>query len=290
MPGQAGGVTPLVSVVIPTYNREGELIRSIRSVLAQTEPRIEVVVVDDASDCDTGAIVEKLEDHRLRYVRLDSNAGPGAARNRGIREARAGLVAFQDSDDEWLPAKLAKQLEALRRGGPEVGVVTCDKLRVLKSGETKYHRTPDVVAGRLLNPRTRFYQTFAFGVQTTLVRRELLERAGGFDEAMRYFEDSELFLRLVQETSFYRVPEPLVLYHETGGLTSNFRAEIAARRRVWRRHCGALIRESPGFWVAEAALLVGHTLTGGVVGRWKGRPDGPEPLEANGPREMASSS
>ena len=263
---------PRVSVVIATYNRDRLLARSLASVLAQTERDIEAIVVDDASDrVDTAAVVAALGDGRVRLIRGAQNRGPAAARNLGVREARATLVAFQDSDDEWLPEKLAKQLTALG----DAGAATCDMARVEEHGEAAYHRTPDVVRGRLLDPDTGFYQTFGAGAQCLLVRRELFERVGGFDESMRWFEDSDLILRLARVAEVRRVPEALVWYHATGGLTSNHAAEIAGRRRLLEKYSAELRREALGFVARERLLLAVKSLVGRGAAGWRGRPYGP---------------
>jgi len=270
---------PLASVIVPTHNRDDLLVRSLRSVLAQTEPRFELIVVDDASTVDIQSVVRSLGDSRIRYLRIDQNGGPSQARNLGVRSARTPLVAFQDSDDEWFPTKLSKQLAALESGGDQVGVVTCDKVRVWRSGERTYHRTPDIQRGRLLSRRTAFYQTFAFGAQTVLMRRDLFLRSGGFDAGMNWFEDSELFLRLAAFTEFRRVPEPLVWYHETGGLTSDHQAEIAARTKMLQKYGGALRIESVPFVLREWVLLRVKSLLGKRAAGLRGRPFGPEPPE-----------
>jgi len=268
---------PLVSVILPTYNRSALLPRSMRSVLRQTERRLELIVVDDASTDETAEVVRAVDDPRVRYIRQESNAGPGAARNRGIKEARASLVAFQDSDDEWMPDKLEKQLAGLEFAGPTVGVVVCDMLRVHSSGETSYHRTPDIVRGRLLNPKTGFYQSYAAGMQSALIRRDLYTSVGGVDAQMRWFEDSELFLRLAGATAFRRVPEALVKYHETGGLITDHNAEIHGRWRTLRRHLPTLLRERPSFVAREAIVLSIKSVLGQRAANLRGRPYGPEP-------------
>ena len=106
-----------VSAVVPTYNRAHLVGEAIRSVLAQSLPVCEVIVVDDGSTDGTKEAVGRLSDANpglIRYIRQE-NAGPGAARNRGIREASGDWVAFQDSDDLWLPEKIAWQVDFLRR-------------------------------------------------------------------------------------------------------------------------------------------------------------------------------
>ncbi len=102
---------PLVTVVIPSWNRTFLAQRAVASALTQTEQRIEVVVVVDESDGDTAAALSRIEDRRLRTIELESRHGAAAARNRGIADARAPWIALLDDDDEWFPQKLATQLE-----------------------------------------------------------------------------------------------------------------------------------------------------------------------------------
>ena len=111
-----------VSVVITTYNYERFVAAAIESVLRQTVRPDEIVVVDDGSTDATAAVVARYAARGVRYIR-QANAGPGAARNRGIRETRGDLIAFLDADDRWLPDKLARQLAHLRRY-PAAGLVT----------------------------------------------------------------------------------------------------------------------------------------------------------------------
>lgn len=97
---------PTVSVVIPTYNRAHLVGRAIQSVLNQTYQDFEIIVVDDGSTDNTEEVVKSFNDPRIRYIRHDQNRGGSAARNTGIKMARGEYIAFQDSDDEWLPEKL----------------------------------------------------------------------------------------------------------------------------------------------------------------------------------------
>ena len=101
---------PLVSIILPTYNRENLISCSIKSVLQQSYADFELIVVDDASEDDTGRIDKEFGDIRIRYVRHEYNKGCGAARNRSIELSRGNFIAFQDSDDEWLPEKLEKHM------------------------------------------------------------------------------------------------------------------------------------------------------------------------------------
>ena len=133
---------PLVSVVIPTHNRAHLLGRALWSVQRQTMPDFEIIVVDDGSDDHPASVVAALEDPRIRVVTLTARAGCPAARNRGIEAARGEFIAFLDSDDEWLPTKLGRQIACIRD--------TADPCRTVVY--TQYTRH-DTLTGRDVVPR-----------------------------------------------------------------------------------------------------------------------------------------
>ena len=219
----------LVSIVLPTYQRGALIGRSIRSVLEQTYTDFELIVVDDGSTDDTAAEVARFSDPRLRYLRLDANRGAAAARNVGIRHAAGELIAFQDSDDEWLPTKLERHMEAFAGCGPDVGVVYSDMDRIRRDGTPHEHRSPDIVQGVLIDPDTRFYQVCKLGIQSTIIRRECFAAVGGFNEKFPALEDLELFIRLSRRYRFHHLRMALVRYHETDGLSQNMAAKVVAR-------------------------------------------------------------
>lgn len=216
--------TPLVSIVLPTYNRSRLLPRAVRSVLAQGFRDFELIVIDDCSNENIRSLVESLSDPRLVYVRRDRNGGAPAARNTGLALARGRYIAFQDSDDEWLNDKLETQVQALEAAPAEVGLVICgmvrhcaDKLFIypaahLLSGQGDYCRTVQ------MNP-------IAF-TQTWLLRRELLAAVGTFDERLKIWDDWDLLLRLSAHTCVQFLPRPLVLSHMTLGSLST---DLSAR-------------------------------------------------------------
>src|ERR1700687_3185090 len=128
------GSLPFVSVVLPTFNRAATLARAIASVLDQDHRALDLIIVDDASSDESTSLLAGLGDPRVSTLRLAQNRGQAHARNRGIEKAKAGLVAFQDSDDEWLPGKLSLQLKAMAEAGPDVGVVYGDMIRIWRDG------------------------------------------------------------------------------------------------------------------------------------------------------------
>lgn len=122
---------PTVSVILPTYNRAHLLERAIQSVLDQTYPDFEIIVVDDASIDNTVNIIKGIINERIRYIRHEKNKGAAAARNTGIKLAKGKYIAFQDSDDEWLRDKLEKQIKIFETVSPEVGVVYTSDISIL---------------------------------------------------------------------------------------------------------------------------------------------------------------
>ena len=122
---------PLLSVVIPTWNRERLVCEAVESALAQRPARVEVIVVDDGSTDGTTDVLARRFGQRIRVLRTEGRGGPGAARNAGVREARGELLAFLDSDDLWLPGKLDAELRVLERF-PEAEVVVSDSLNFLE--------------------------------------------------------------------------------------------------------------------------------------------------------------
>ncbi len=237
------------SIVLPTFDRAALLPRAIASVQAQTDGDFELIVVDDGSRDDTAAVVAAIPDPRIRYVRLPANRGLPAARNAGLAVARGVFVGFQDSDDEWLPDKLARQRAVLERR-PEVDVVYGDMDRVAADGTVRRHRSPAIVRGRLIDPATGFWQSYLLAMQPVLMRRRCLD-ATRFDEALIRFEDLDLHLRVARDATYLHVPEPVVRYHASDGLTTDFDAELRARWQLLRKWAGTLAGSDPRFLVVE---------------------------------------
>ncbi|HEX2565854.1 MAG TPA: glycosyltransferase family 2 protein [Burkholderiales bacterium] len=226
-------MSPLVSVVIPTFNRAYCLGRAIDSALSQTHRRCEVIVVDDGSSDGTAQLVAARygHDERVRYAR-QRNRGVSAARNRGLALARGKYVAFLDSDDVWHPWKIAVQIACLEHAG--AGMIWTDMDTVDPQGRIVRRRCmrEHYSAYRYVTERTLFASSASLGsilprhadpapgtrlywgdvysgmilgnlclVSTVLVERALALRAGGFDEAMRTGEDHGFHLRVSREAA-----------------------------------------------------------------------------------------
>lgn len=207
-----------VSVVIPVYNRADLLPRSIESVLAQTCPARETIVVDDGSG-DGSADVASRYDGAVRVIR-QQNQGVAAARNAGIRAASGEWVAFLDADDALLPQAIASNL-ACATAHPEAGVIYGDAVVVDPEGRTEslfLDGKPPAegwVFDRLLN-------SGFINCSAVMVRRHALLEAGLFRAGMRHAEDYELWLRLARRCEFARVPGPIAIYYrQPSGLSLN---------------------------------------------------------------------
>lgn len=263
--------SPRVSVVLCTYDRAGLLARAVDSVLCQSFTELELIVVDDGSSDGTSELLAGFTDPRLRTLRLEKNVGQAAARNAGIRLAQAPLLAFQDSDDEWVPEKLEWQVPALEASGPETCLVYCDMVHVGRDGTASFPGAPRIERGRLVDAELGFYQVFGLGIQSVIVRRSCLDRVGGFDERFRCFDDLELFLRLSAVFDFTYLAEPLVRYHDTDGVSNDRHAELIARGVLLRRYATRLASEAPGFLVREAVRVARGRLGVALRGRSEGR-------------------
>jgi glycosyltransferase involved in cell wall biosynthesis len=224
-------------------------------VLAQTYVDFEVVVVDDGSTDETAGVVAGFRDPRVRYVRLARNGGAGAARNVGIREARGRFLAFQDSDDEWLPSKLAQQMSAFARGSARLGMVYSDMKLIRRDGSETDFPAPGLLRDRLIDPATRFYQVHNLGIQSAVIKREYVEEVGGFNESLPAFEDMELFIRLSRLCNFRRLREPLVRYYDTQGISHDPRARWAGRRLLLKLYYRELLTDNLRFLFNELRWL-----------------------------------
>lgn len=203
---------PLVSVILPTYNRAAYLPRSIGSVLGQSFADFELVVVDDGSSDDTREVVSRFADSRIRYVPRERNGGVAAARNTGVQAARGRYLAFQDSDDEWLLEKLERQM-ALLAPDDESSMCVCGLMRLL--GTRTYQRVhgyPRAASdwARGLD-HTGVLGSAVSYTQTWLVPRRSVVEAGGFNESLRIWDDWELLIRLSTRLNIRLIQEPLVL-------------------------------------------------------------------------------
>jgi len=216
---------PLVSVVLPTYDRPMFLERAVESVLEQTYRNAELIVVDDCSPTPAREILSEFssDDVRTTQIRHDENRGANAARNSGIEAASGEFIAFLDDDDRWDPTKLERQVARFEGSPPDIGVVYTGVRIVADSGELNVHlptpgnkTTEDVLAGR-------FSATFS----TLMIRSSVINEAGLPDERFPSWQDREWCVRLSQHCRFEPVTQPLLIRHHGHGarISEDFEAK-----------------------------------------------------------------
>lgn len=265
-PGNATAYQPLVSVVIPTYNRGPMLSEAISQVLGQTYSAVEALVVDDGSTDDTPTVMAGYDhEPRVRSLRREENLGAGPTRNEGIAAAKGEYVAFLDSDDLWEPHKLARQMELVLAEGFE-GLLCTGTYSVeeLPSGEMKRFGAtskPPQDCSALGLVRGNFVCT-----SSVLLPRAALEAVGGFEGRLRRLQDYHLWLRLAARYPVRHLDEPLVGYRfHDGNMTATDPARILpAMGAMWElliaEHAevltaaGLTVRELRG----EIALAMGR--------------------------------
>jgi GT2 family glycosyltransferase len=202
--------TPRISVIIPTYNRASLLARAVNSALHQSAPPHEVIVVDDCSSDETPGVLEAFGD-AIRVVRPDRNGERGAARNRGAAVASGDTLAFLDSDDEWMPTKLAAQMTHLASGD---ACVTGAEFRSA-SGRVLRRAAPRSDAAR----RIVLENTYPAALSSLALPAAVFHTLGGFaeDRDVQGAEDWLFLLKLVQAgRAIAVVPEPLIVYRIHG--------------------------------------------------------------------------
>ncbi len=259
----------LVSVVLPTYNRNATIRAAVDSVLAQTYADIEVIVVDDASTDGTRATLERIDDPRLRVLGHRHNLGASAARNSGIRASTGSLIAFHDSDDVWHPRKLEFQVPALLDERADLGFVYC-RMRVHgpDGSLTLVPRDAKLTALERDLPAELIHHNYV-GTPSLVVRRSVVDAVGYFDPQMRGLEDWDFVIRIANRTSGRLIDEPLVDVHPShDSLTRNARDLARARYHLLDKHASLFERAGRAVHAYETRriaidnLLAGETATG----------------------------
>lgn len=280
---------PLVSIVLPAFNRAGYLRSAIESVLAQSLTSWEMIIADDGSGPEAAEYLRELVDPRIRVLWLAHSGNPSVARNAALRDARGTYVAFLDSDDLWEPGKLETQTAALRaRGECRWSFTNVDWIDA---------------AGGLMHPRERFVPhegriveavlTIAayIALPTVLVERQLLDEVGVFDEELRFGEDYDLWLRLATRSDVVALTDKLTrvrlhadnhshdrrgfyrdwlrLYEKAGARTTDPRLRDICRRKRATLAVGlASLEAADGETAASYRRLANALPDGWRYGRW----------------------
>ncbi len=242
-----------VTVVIPSFNRAALLPRAIDSVLNQTAAGLcDIVVVDDGSTDDTGEVVASYG-ARIHYIR-QPNSGAAAARNTAIRASNNEFVAFLDTDDEWLPDKTERQLDAMRRW-PDIVLVAGRGIERFADGRTVPHRLPGIPLDQPADFAPALFDQNIMSTPSVMARRRFFEEVGLFCEDLPRSHDYHMWARLACRGSCVFLEAPVAVYaadtpdglqrdHEAA-LRSNVRARYLLKRELRRRpDCRAIWRRA----------------------------------------------
>jgi glycosyltransferase involved in cell wall biosynthesis len=256
---------PRVSIAMAVYNAAPFVMRTIESALGQTMADFEYVIVDDASTDDTADVVTGVGDERIRLVRRTENAGPSGARNAAIRESRGELVAVLDHDDLWFERRLETLVEHLDTN-PDAGLVSSD-MYVGDPDRPDEARTilsnPSCSGLSIPDPRA-WARGCGFSPSTALVRRELFDRHGLYDESLFYSQDWEIGLRFwLRGERPAMLPEPMGWTLKRAGQASeNVWGVFEERLSILRR---ALVEpDLPEGFREAAAAEIHHQQTDGA--------------------------
>ncbi len=207
---------PLVSVIIPTYNRAHLLPRAITSVLSQTLKDFELIIVDDGSTDNTREVVESFQkkDKRIRYIWQENSGGPAKPKNMGIKNSRGKYIGFLDDDDEWLPEKLKKQLKVFEQS-KNLGIVGCSAFYV--DSNTKKTRINKIKRREDKNYSIDFLKgTFLGSSSSIVIPMYIFNNIGLYDESFSVADDWDLYLRIIQKYDFESIDDPLFNYYIHG--------------------------------------------------------------------------
>ena len=227
-----------VSIIMPTYNRADVLPRAINSVLSQTYPDFEFIIIDDCSTDNTRQVLSKFNDDRIKCVFLGENKGASFARNKGLEIAGGDFIAFQDSDDEWMEDKLEKQMAVFSGLDSNVGVLYSDVWEFDRNSLKTYRHSPSFMPeDAIIFERALSGGLMNIGLQSTVLRKECFKRTGMFEEKVKRLIDVELLIRVSKYFLFYHIKEPLVnCYIREDNISLNRQALLDAQKLILEKY------------------------------------------------------
>jgi glycosyltransferase involved in cell wall biosynthesis len=221
-----------VSAIVPVYNCAQYVGKAIESILAQTYPAHEIIVVDDGSTDSTREALEPYKDSII-YV-YQKNAGEPAARNTGIRHSTGEYIAYLDADDLWLPDKLELQMEYFRNH-PQCDLVYTDMMTFDDQGviecSVRASRARVYSSGKIF---PRLFRETLFGSGSVVLRKAAAEQAGGFDETFFVGSDYEMWLRMSRSFEFGYVDKPLLMYRQHRDMSTQKLGKVPQDGMPWQ--------------------------------------------------------
>ena len=230
---------PLVSVIIPTYNRGRLILDSINSVLNQTYKNIELIVVDDCSTDDTEKTVKSIDDSRIKYINLEKNSGACVARNKGIEISRGEFIAFNDSDDLWLPEKINSQLDFLYENNAEISFC---KMECRTPENNFIHNFPNIEFDRKISYKDLLKYNSA-STQTIFGKTDCFKEII-FDATMPRLQDWDEVLRLSQKFSVFYQNKILVhTFFQKDSISTHPEKGVLAMEMLFEKHKDAILSD-----------------------------------------------
>jgi len=227
-------MSPAISVILPVHNRADVLGRSIQSVLDQQLTHFELVIVDDGSTDESVTVARSFDDERVQLIELGENRGGNVARNTGVRAANAPLIAFLDSDDTYLPEKLARVVAEFERS-PKLELLVDSFIKIQPSGARVFRKNP-VIRDRERFRRALFTRILWKATPSISARKETIVRAGMFDETLRRLQDFDFLIRASEVANCASTDEVLwVKYWDANAISAQDNM-IRANVELVRRH------------------------------------------------------
>lgn len=236
----------MISVIIPVYNRENTIEKSIKSVLNQTYHKLEIIIVDDGSNDNTFSVIKKIKDSRIRIFSYRQNRGACYARNIGIKNARGEYIAFQDSDDKWYVDKLKRQVDFIEKTNSDF--VFCGMNRIDDIQNMRfYYPKRKLKRGKDIHKQLLYENMIS--TQTMLMKRKVCEKIK-FDEKIKKFQDWDYVIRVSKLFKIEYLNEALVdsfvqvdsisvnvsNYNALRVIYNKYKQEIQEDRRIYARY------------------------------------------------------
>jgi glycosyltransferase involved in cell wall biosynthesis len=240
-----GGVMCKVSVIIPYYNSEMTIIRAVDSVTNQTYKDFGIILIDDGSTDESHRLIDNyINNHaKFKFVHIyEENSGPSRARNIGVIRAKGEYIAFLDSDDSWHKNKLEIQMKFLENN-KDIAILGCDHNILIDNLSIK--KSKDTETFIKVNFYKRLFRNY-FSTPSVVIKKEVFDELGGFNESQSYAEDTLLFIRVFRKYNGGKIEKPLVnLYKEeygATGLSSNLKES-----EKWELHNFKILRQENKF-------------------------------------------
>lgn len=219
----------MVSVIMPTFNREKTIIRAINSIFRQTYKQIELIIVDDCSTDNTENVIKSLNNSKIIYIKHSENQGACAARNKGIKSASGEYIAFLDSDDEWLPTKIERQIDFIQSNNCDI--VFCSHI-------SYYDNEKEIIPNKKIHTNTFYKQLLYKNFITTgsiLGKSECFKNIN-FDTNLPRLQDWDLMINMSQKFSIQHLHEVLTInYVQKDSITKDDKKGLEATKIIYSK-------------------------------------------------------